>query len=324
MSLTANFVLESFSYGKSLVRLLRVVRDSKDSTRHEIVEYTVQTLLYGPHLETSYTQGDNTLLIATDSQKNAINYLAKTLPGADVLCPEKFALYIANHFPTKYEHIERCEVSLIAHKWTRLVVGEDQRPHPHSFIRDGEDKRFVSATANKQGNTVKLTELKGGLKNLCVLKSSGSAFHSFLRDEFTTLREVEDRIFSTSVDVSYTFDVEAAAAGDLDKLLLSSPSSAVSNFEAIAASVRKHTLDVFATHRSASVQATLYLMCTRILSDEPTNSSLQSVEYALPNKHYVPINLDWAKLDNVKEEDAEVFLPQADPSGLIKAKVSRA
>ena len=39
-----------------------------------------------------------------------------------------------------------------------------------------------------------------------VLKSSGSAFENFVRDEFTTLVEVNDRIFSTSIDLKYVFD----------------------------------------------------------------------------------------------------------------------
>ena len=38
-----------------------------------------------------------------------------------------------------------------------------------------------------------------------MLKSSGSAFENFVRDEFTTLVEVNDRIFSTAVDMQYTF-----------------------------------------------------------------------------------------------------------------------
>lgn len=53
-----------------------------------------------------------------------------------------------------------------------------------------------------------------------VLKSTGSAFENFLRDEYTTLGEVDDRIFSTAVDMSYTFQeisVPAPAVSDLRK-----------------------------------------------------------------------------------------------------------
>lgn len=312
-------VLDSFEYGKSLVRLLRVVRDPANRTQQSVIEYTVQTLLSGPRLDTSYTEGDNSLVVATDSQKNTVHYYAKTLPGDVVLCPEHFGLHIANHFPAKYAHITSCQVDIVAHKWTRITTS-DGKPHPHSFVRDGEDKRTVSIRTEKQGGGggVQLKSIQGGLKDLLVLKSSGSAFHSFLRDDFTTLKEVNDRIFSTSVDCKYSI---ALPGQQPLSALLASPKS-LPNFEAIAASVRKHTIDTFATHSGASVQQTLYLMSTNIL-DDAVARAVQDVEYALPNKHYVPINLDWANLSNLNEKDAEVFLPQADPSGLIKAKVRR-
>jgi urate oxidase len=40
---------------------------------------------------------------------------------------------------------------------------------------------------------------------LTVLKSTGSNFENFYKDEHTTLVPVDDRIFSTSVDCTYTF-----------------------------------------------------------------------------------------------------------------------
>lgn len=43
----------------------------------------------------------------------------------------------------------------------------------------------------------------------------------------------------------------------------------------------------------------------------------------MPNRHYVPIDLKWAGLENLKPEKAEVFLPTAHPSGLIKSTVTR-
>jgi urate oxidase len=43
----------------------------------------------------------------------------------------------------------------------------------------------------------------------------------------------------------------------------------------------------------------------------------------MPNRHYIPIDLKWAGLDNIAADKAEVFLPSAHPSGLIKAKVTR-
>lgn len=86
-----------------------------------------------------------------------------------------------------------------------------------------------------------------------MLKTTGSAFESFIRDEYTTLVEVNDRIFSTSVDLSYTFKPFAVPAlGDENQLLFEFQPEW--DGEAVAAAARKTTLDVFATDESASVQ----------------------------------------------------------------------
>ncbi|KAH7869193.1 uncharacterized protein C8R40DRAFT_1060154, partial [Lentinula edodes] len=51
---------------------------------------------------------------------------------------------------------------------------------------------------------------------------------------------------------------------------------------------RTITLEVFAEDESASVQATLYKMGQRIIAE---NASVQSVSDALPNKHYIPVDM---------------------------------
>lgn len=53
------------------------------------------------------------------------------------------------------------------------------------------------------------------------------------------------------------------------------------DFDAIYRSVVDTTLEIFATHNSASVQATLYLMCEQVLRD---NADVSDIKYELPNK----------------------------------------
>ena len=83
---------------------------------------------------------------------------------------------------------------------------------------------------------------------LSVLKSTGSAFEGFVRDEHTTLVEVNDRIFSTSVDLSYTFptiSLEKDGFGALESAM---------KYDEVHQSAKKITLETFATDESASVQ----------------------------------------------------------------------
>ncbi len=324
--------LASSSYGKDLVRILRLSRDAATG-QHSIAEYNIRCLLSGKRLLTSYTEGDNSLVVATDSVKNTLNILAKRLPAADVLCPERYALQAARHFLETYDHLDAVDVQIEMLKWSRIQVTQGSAPHKHSFVRDGDDKRVVQLKAVKQGGKAVVQELKGGLKDLLVLKTTASAFSGFYRDEYTTLKEVEDRIFSTAIDCSCGCSDSGFvrnADGICGKLTTTSlhtdtislgtspissilSSSSCPKFCQIAEAVREHTMRIFAETHSASVQATLFDMCRHILQDAARCASVEDVEYALPNKHYIPIDLGFIGLQNTAEKDVEVFLPTAHP-----------
>lgn len=81
-----------------------------------------------------------------------------------------------------------------------------------------------------------------------MLKSTGSSFEGFVRDEFTTLPEASDRILSTSVDLTYDFPPhtlrDAEEIGQMGTLF---------NVGAAATAARETTLRVFCED-SASVQ----------------------------------------------------------------------
>ncbi|TKX20816.1 uricase [Elsinoe australis] len=291
--------LSQARYGKDNIRLYKVQKEA-DGTQ-SVCEMTVRTMLEGD-IETSYTRADNSVVVATDTQKQTTYVLAKQHP---VNPPEHFASILANHFVTKYPHIHAAHVSVIVHRWTRLTV--DGKPHPHSFIRDGEEKRVCEATAREgEGITV-----RSGIKGLLVLKSTGSAFYGFHRDEYTRLPETWDRILSTEVEATWHWKKFSE---------LKQVEAKASKFDKAWESARTITLATFAKDESPSVQNTMYKMSEQILADVP---DVESVDYALPNKHYFEIDLSW--FDGLKNtgKDAEVFAPQSDPNGLITCSVSR-
>ena len=230
-----------------------------------------------------------------------------------MLQPETFALELGLHFVNTYSHIHKAHVDIIKLKWSRIPV--KGAPHKHSFVRDGEDKRHVSVVVDAtQGKNRLSATCKAGVSDLLVLKSTGSSFENFVRDKYTTLPDVNDRIFSTSVECNYNIPIPASA------LTVAALPRIGIDFEHIFASMLETTFETFATHDSASVQATLYNMCVKILAD---NKHVSDVGYKLPNKHYFAVNMDYIGVKNSKPKDAEVFQPVADPSGLIIATVSR-
>ncbi|KDQ58927.1 hypothetical protein JAAARDRAFT_33647 [Jaapia argillacea MUCL 33604] len=305
-------------YGKDKIRVFRVVREGE---WHHVVEYNVTALVEGD-IEISYTKADNSVVVATDSIKNITYYVAKTSPY--ILQPERFAIHLGTHLVSKYAHLHKAFITVESLRWSRILVGD--KPHTHSFTRDGDDKRIVNVEVDATAGKDKLVaKVESGLKDLLVLKTSGSGFTNFVKDEYTTLIPVDDRIFSTTIDLTYKFaPFPVPPPADKSKPewagLQSAGTGDVWDSEKAAEHVRKITLEVFAEDESESVQATLYKMTQKILTE---NKFIQSVTYALPNKHYVPVDMKYIGVDNLTPEKAEVFVPIAAPSGLISATVSR-
>ncbi|EIM90560.1 uricase [Stereum hirsutum FP-91666 SS1] len=327
--------LSAARYGKDKVRVLRVVREP-ESKVHHIVEYNVTVLLEGD-IETSYTQADNKVVVATDSMKNITYYLAKISPH--ILSPTRFALHLATHLVSKYPHIHKSFVTVDQLRWTRIVtsskegVADLEGGHTHAFWRDGDEKKFAKVeVAEKEGKAKLSAKVEGGLRDLLVLKSTGSAFEDFVRDEYTTLVEVKDRILSTSIDLTYAFvPFTITAPTDEKKLEFGEANCCVASKEGgawdadkVAKISRDITLDVFAHDESASVQATLYKIAQTILAPASDPSKrVSDVRIALPNKHYIPVNMSYIGVDNMTPNVAEVFQPVDAPSGLITATISR-
>lgn len=151
----------------------------------------------------------------------------------------------------------------------------DGVPHPHSFLRDGAETRNVECVVERN----KGLTIKSSIQGLLVLKSTGSAFHGFMRDEYTTLGETWDRILSTEVDAVWEWR-KFASVDDVRK--------SVPVFDKAWEGAREITLKTFATDDSASVQATMYKMADQILARTP---DVNHVSYALPNKHYFEIGM---------------------------------
>lgn len=221
-------------------------------------------------IQNSYTKADNSVIVATDSIKHTIHILAKQNP---VTPPELFGTIIGNHFINRYSHIHGAQVKIVTHRWTRMNI--DGKPHPHSFYKDSEEKRTVEVDV-VEGKGV---DIRTYITDLTVLKSTGSQFWGFVRDEYTRLPETWDRILSTDVACNWHWKHFSG----LDEVR-----AVADKFTPTWEKARNITLDVFAKDNSASVQASMYKMADLILGEQPL---VETVEYSLPNKHYFEIGM---------------------------------
>lgn len=149
----------------------------------------------------------------------------------------------------------------------------DGKPHPHSFYRDGNETRNVEAIVTRG----KGISIRSGIAGLLVLKSTGSQFHGFVRDEYTTLPETWDRILSTDVDCTWSWE----AFPTLDAVKENIP-----KFDKAFEDARNITMKTFAQESSPSVQNVMFKMGKSILEAAPL---VRLVDYSLPNKHYFEV-----------------------------------
>jgi urate oxidase len=278
------FRLGANQYGKAETRLVTVRRDGPV---HHLTDLNVSIAIRGDMTE-SHLTGDNANVVTTDTQKNTVFAFARESPVGQV---EDFALRLGRHFVGSFDHITGARVMIDQYGWDRIAV--DAAPHPHSFHRSSDEKRTTAVTvAGDEAWVV------SGLKDLVVLKSTGSEFHGFPRDRYTTLPETTDRVLATAVTARWRF-----ATLDVD-------------WATTFTSVRAALLSSFATTHSLALQQTLYAMGEAVLAG---HDEIAEVRLSLPNKHHFEVDLSAFDLDN----DNEVFFAADRPYGLIEGSVLR-
>jgi urate oxidase len=285
VSSATRIALGANSYGKSDVRLVKVV---KHADRHELRDLRVDVALEGD-FAAAHVAGDNTGLLATDTMRNTVYALAKDRLTGSI---ESFGLALADRFLAAGATVRAARVRLVEHPWTRIEAGG--APHPHGFQRGAGGDRVATVHGTADGARV-----EAGIEGLLLLKTTGSGWEGFARDEYTTLAETSDRIMATVVSASWAY----AGAG-LD-------------FDALHAGVRDTLLATFDDHYSPSVQATLYRMGEAVLRAHP---AVARISLSLPNKHHLLYDLARFGLEN----DNEIFHATDEPFGLIEGTIERA
>merc|ERR1719369_580566 len=153
----AEFKIIESGYGKYWVKLLHLERDGN---KHSIKEYEVSTLITLDS-DKDYLHGDNSDIVATDSQKNTVYLLAKRHGVGN---PDQFAMLVAKHFVQTYSWVNRAEVKVEALNWKRI-----RGDHVHAFIAEPTFTRWAKAIVEGKHSAPKVT---AGLHGLRLLKTT--------------------------------------------------------------------------------------------------------------------------------------------------------
>ena len=281
----SDIILGKNQYGKAENRVVRIYRDTP---RHEIHDVNVSTCLRGD-FSAAHLAGDQAEVLPTDTQKQTAYAYAKEKGLTSI---EEYGLAQARHFVHDVEPVLGARIEIDEYAWERAVV--DGAEHDHTWIRKGQEVRTASITVDDEGEWV-----VGGLKDLVILKSTGSEFAGFLSDPYTILEPTHDRVMATSLVAQWRF----TTATDVD-------------WDEVYVGVRAHLVKQFAVVQSLALQQTLFQMGKAVLGAYPAISELR---LSAPNKHHFVYDLSPFGLEN----PGEVFHADDRPYGLIQATVTR-
>jgi urate oxidase len=282
------YVLGAQQYGKAETRVVRIYRDAAE---HQLRDLNVSTCLRGDFAD-AYLSGDQSSVLPTDSQKNTAYAFALDRGVTDI---ETYALALARHFADNVEPVRGARVDVDEYPWERVrVAGEN---HPHAFVRASQEARTASVTVEGRGREQRAWVLSG-LRDLVLLKSTGSEFAGFLRDRYTTLAETDDRVLATSLTATWR---HVHPEGDWD---------------ALHASIRAVLIGQFATVHSRALQQSLWEMGRAVLA---AHEEVAEIRLSAPNKHHFLVDLSPFGLVN----RGEVFHADDRPYGLIQCAVQR-
>ena len=230
------------SYGKLRVPVHRIAGD-------DVLAAEVSVEVLGDNFLPAYTEGDNSAVVATDTMKNFILRESLSYDGTSL---EGLLTHLGQRFLTTYPVMQQIRMSAKELRFDRL--------NTHVYSRSTDD--YGVATVEPDGT------VRGGRHAMMLLKTRGSAFPKFARDEYTTLPERGDRPLFIRVDADWRYAgndyVESGAVRD--------------HFAA--------TLDDFV---SESIQHLVHEMGTRLLADHP---EIAEISFTAENHTRDPVGED--------------------------------
>jgi urate oxidase / 2-oxo-4-hydroxy-4-carboxy-5-ureidoimidazoline decarboxylase len=265
-------------YGKGDVIAYRLNRAGKS-----VFGANITMLVYGSAFWPTYTTGDNTGLIATDSMKNFVQREMLNYEGPDL---EDCCRFLGAKFLDTYPQVEGAQISAVEIPYAALP-GSAQ-----AFAPAGPDRATARLEINRDG----IVEIASGICGFKLLRLGGSAFRGFVRDRYTTLPDIANRPLHMWLDLQWLYvkPFDGFSTG------------------AVTAAVRGIVYEVFNGFESGSIQQVIYQIGTKMLADIPVISEV----------HLEANNRTWDTIVE-RGEEAGVYTEARPPFGCLGLRLKR-
>lgn len=271
-------------YGKGDVIAYRLNRDGKTAAgASPVFGANITILVYGEAFWPTYTTGDNTGLIATDSMKNFVQREMLNYAGPDL---EDCCRFLGEKFLATYPQVEGAQISAVEIPYAS-VPGSSV-----AFMPGGPDRATVRLELDRKG----IVEIASGIRGFKLLRLGGSAFYGFVRDQYTTLPDTFNRPLHMWLDLEWRY-MEASAGFSQG---------------AVTAAVRRIVREVFDGFQSGSIQQVIYQIGAKMLSDIPSIGEI----------HLEANNRTWDTVAE-RGEDLGVYTEARPPFGCLGLRLKR-
>jgi urate oxidase len=218
--------------------------------------YDVEVEILDQTLAPAYTEGDNSLVVATDTMKNFIHQVAIEFEGSTL---EEYLLFLGRRFFETWSHINSLRLSGCELPYPAATVPTEGGFGPSSVLFSQSPGDHGSATLDvvRDGDVARVVDHRCGRQQLHLIKVTGSSFADFVRDQYTTLPSVKDRPLYVFLDAFWRYADVGDALGPGHACYVA------------AEQVRDLVATVFHGFVSMSIQHLMHEMGQRLLARFP-------------------------------------------------------
>jgi urate oxidase len=194
------------SWGSPLRGVRQIPESAWTGTDNELMAAEIDVKVLGTAFDAAYTEGDNSMVVATDTMKNFTHRESLAFTGSTL---EGWLFFLGRRFLETYPQMERLVVSGKELRFDPALVPDGEggfRTSGVLFARHPGDHGVAELHIERgAGGAPTCTRLTAGRVGLELVKLTGSAFAAFARDGYTTLPERRDRTLYTHIDIGWCY-----------------------------------------------------------------------------------------------------------------------
>jgi urate oxidase len=291
------------TYAEPLEGVRTIPESSFDGRDNTLFGLDVRVRLEGEEFFPSFSEADNSMVVATDTMKNFVHHQLGEYDGATT---EGFLDFVGRQFLDEYSQIDAVQMSADQIPFDELDVptGDGEfEPSDLVFRVSDNESGFGEVYLTRGDDGPTLEEQTSGVTDLQLVKVKGSSFTDYVQDEHTTLPEREDRTLYVSMDVFWNYENPEDALGEEPQRYVP------------AEQVRDIAHVMFDEVYSNSIQDLIYQIGLRVLERFP---QLESVNFEANNRTWIAVR---EEIDG--DEDVRVLREPDRPTGYQQFSMNR-